>query len=949
MPLLAAAAAILLASPVLANPKHKQSLKRYYGSELSDGLFNCATCHDVPKDFAGGLNIEQPPHNAFGKRLAEVGDALDAAGDPSDIFLRFKKVADEDADGDGVANELEIVAGANPGVAGEKPAPAALASAQKRREAFQKRYLWDPFNPVKRPDMPAVAEPALAAFVASGNPVDAFIAREHELRGLRPRPEAPKHILLRRVYLDLVGLPPTPAELQAFLDDASPDAYEKVVERLLASPQYGERWGRHFMDIWRYSDWAGWTGGNQIRDSQPHVWRWRDWIIESLSADKTYDRMVLEMLAGDEIAPEDPETLRATGYLVRNYKMLSRETWMQDVVDHTARAFLGVTMKCAMCHDHMYDPISQEDYYRFRAIFEPHQVRTDRIPGRPDPKTDGLVRAYDADPAVATYLFERGDDRKPVKDKPIPPGVPAILKGPPYQPEAVPLPLLAYAPHKRAFVVEEDLAAAGQAIEKAREAKGAAEKAGKDTALPELDFAVAERRQASLAATVEIEKFEDAGKKEAEPQKWEELARAVLVAQRQLALAEAQRGKLAAQQALDAAKTAAQAAERKAAEKPDDAALKAAAEKAKAALADLEKKLAAAEMALEAAQKAADEPATTNYAKRQAPSYPATSSGRRTALARWIADRQNPLAARVAVNHVWLRHFGTALVPTVFDFGNNGQPPTHPALLDYLAAEFMEPSLALSPSPLAGEGRGGGPRWTKAESGNSARPWSLKHLHRLIVTSRTYRQSSTGDAANQAIDPDNVFLWRANSRRLEAELVRDGVLYVGGSLDLTRGGPDIDHAQGLSVPRRSLYFRHAAEKQMTFLKLFDAAAVTECYRRKESIVPQQALAMANSELTLHQSRKLARRLTSEAATSAGAFVAAAFLHVLSRPATDTEKAECLAFLTEQEKLLADNKTKLGGSTAELSDVAKPAEDVALRARENLVHVLLNHHDFVTVR
>src|SRR5205807_7883189 len=178
------------------------------------------------------------------------------------------------------------------------------------------------------------------------------IAVEHEELGLKPRSEAPKAVLLRRVYLDLIGLPPTPDELHAFLNDKSPDAYEKVVDRLLASPSYGERWGRHWMDIWRYSDWAGY--GPQVRDSQPHIWRWRDWIVESLNEDKGYDRMIVEMLAGDEIAPDDPKILRATGFLVRNYKLLSREKWMTDAVEHTSMGFLGVTMGCAGCHDHMY-------------------------------------------------------------------------------------------------------------------------------------------------------------------------------------------------------------------------------------------------------------------------------------------------------------------------------------------------------------------------------------------------------------------------------------------------------------------------------------------------------------------------------------------------------------------------------------------------------------------
>src|SRR5204862_6883381 len=208
---------------------------------------------------------------------------------------------------------------------------------------------------------------------------------------------ASKEVLLRRIYLDLIGLSPTPEEQSAFLNDRSPRAYEKVVDSLLDDPRYGERWGRHWMDVWRYSDWAGWSGGNQIRDSKPHIWKWRDWIVESLNADKGYDQMIVEMLAGDELAPEGANILRATGFLVRNYKMLSREQWLEDTVKHTSQAFLGVTLGCAKCHDHMFDPISQAEYYQIRAVFEPHQVRTDRIPGQLDTAKDGLVRVYDTE------------------------------------------------------------------------------------------------------------------------------------------------------------------------------------------------------------------------------------------------------------------------------------------------------------------------------------------------------------------------------------------------------------------------------------------------------------------------------------------------------------------------------------------------------------------------
>ena len=219
------------------------------------------------------------------------------------------------------------------------------------------------------------------------------------------------------MYVDLVGLPPTPAEMAEFLADNSPGAYERVVDRLLASPQYGERWGRHWMDVWRYSDWDGYAA--EVRESKPHIWRWRDWIIESLNADKPYDRMIVEMLAADELSPLDPDALRATGFLVRNWYRFNRNVWLEATVEHTSKAFLGVTLNCARCHDHMYDPILQSEYYQFRAVFEPHDVRDDRVPGQRDTKRDALVRVFDADAARPTFLFARGNEAKPDKEHPL--------------------------------------------------------------------------------------------------------------------------------------------------------------------------------------------------------------------------------------------------------------------------------------------------------------------------------------------------------------------------------------------------------------------------------------------------------------------------------------------------------------------------------------------------
>jgi hypothetical protein len=293
----------------------------------------------------------------------------------------------------------------------------------------------------------------------------------------------------------------------------------------------------------------------------------------------------------------------------------------------------------------------------------------------------------------------------------------------------------------------------------------------------------------------------------------------------------------------------------------------------------------------------------------------ATSTGRRLALAKWIASAENPLTARVAVNHIWMRHFGTPLVASVANFGLAGKKPTHPELLDWLAAELTE---------------------TK---------WSMKHLHGLIVTSRTYRLSSrNADGPSKTADAENRLYWRANPRRMDAEVVRDSLLAVAGQLDPTRGGPILDEKLGLTSKRRSLYFRFNAEYKMPFLDQFDAASPTECFERTESVIPQQALALHNSALALNVSRDVAKQL---AKGDDAAFVAAAFERVLGRVPTDNERNRCIDFLTEQAALFA-KPGKLTPFPAGPA-VTPPATDPGQRAREDLVHVLLNHNDFVTVR
>ena len=749
---------------------------------------------------------------------------------------------------------------------------------------------WSFRKPI-RPAIPAVSNTAWVR-----NPIDAFVAAERDSRKLTPVREADPRILLRRVYLDLVGVPPTLSELNRFLADQSPNAYDSVVDRLLADPRYGERWGRHWMDIWRYSDWYGWRKGNDVRNSARFMWRWRDWIVESLNEDKSYDRMILEMLAADEVVPQDTKALRATGFLARNYAKYDRDGWMQDAVDHTALGMLGITVKCARCHDHKFDPIQQEEYYRFRAFFEPYDVRVDRVPGETDVDKDGLSRVFDRDAQRPTYLYVRGDIQQPDKEKPLTPTVPRLFGLALGKVEPVTLPVDSYYPDHRPFVQADLLA----------KAKADVERAEADLTKKQVAFAAAEKELAASRVADGYERMRAVS---------DELA----LAKKTLAAAKEDVIALGARIAADNAKFAnppdpayegyaieARKAERKAGIlKADENVTRAQMEfdQALRAKSPDEKLIGAAQKRLTAATAALTQ-ATEGY-HTVGKVYENRSTGRRTALARWIGSGDNPLTARVTMNHLWLRHFGRALVPTVFDFGLNGKPPTHPALLDWLATEFV----------------------------NSG--WSMKKMHRLMVTSATYRMSSSaGKETHSGVtaDPENNYLWRMNPRRMEAEAVRDSVLALAGELDLTMGGPEIDEAKGLESKRRSIYFRHSPDTQMEFLKMFDGPNPAECYARNESVVPQQALALANSQLSVEKARVLAAKLGTN--TAPVEFVKTAFETILGRSPSAEELAVGERFLRRQPELLASWQVSAPPLT---------------RARENFVHVLLNHNDFVTIR
>ncbi len=905
------------------------------------------------------------------------------------------------------------------------------------------------FQTIKRPEIPP------GDF---GNPIDAFLAEKHNEQGLVPRDRADRTVLIRRLYLDLIGLPPTTEEL------ADRRSYSAIIDELLASPHYGERWGRHWMDVWRYSD--GYGLGAQLRYSQKHLWHWRDWIVNSLNDDKGYDRMILEMLAGDELAPEDPDVIAATGFLARNYYLFNRTTWLDNTIEHTGKAFFGLTMNCAKCHDHKYDPISHEDYYRFRAFFEPHQIRLDPIPGEIDFEKNGLPRAYDDDLEAMTYLHLRGNDLDPDKSKIIAPGVPEILADFALDPQPVDLPVSSWAPGLRNYVQEDHLAAADARL---KEARGELAKAISGNALP-LDteptpgkgFALTDHFDAERpeiwniegsgwryqgGALVQLESTRDkqfARSMRPHPANFDltvnfrttggdtyksvgirfdvtgggrdahtvyasahapgpkvqiahtragqtsypgtgRIARPVVVnedyemrvqvrdrlmnvslngefllayqlparnpngllelfafdataefdsisvsplapetslkesknpapkidSKELTAVAEAKvaeaeiwlrtlKAKIAADRAGIAGKGSVNLGEVVRLEKEHAVAA------AKVALLTAEAgKQAAAKKALAAAAKALKNPGNpTDYSPLRgsrkaletpehketdyAATYPKTSTGRRTALAKWITDRKNPLTARVAVNQIWLRHFGEPIVGSVFDFGRQTAEPELAELLDYLAMEFLE-------------------------SG-----WSMKHLHRLILTSEAWQRTSSNlnaDPATLSKDSANAFLWRMNSRRMESQVIRDSLVHLAGELDLAMGGPSIEPTP--DARRRSLYFQHSRDKQSQLLSTFDDAEILACYRRSESIIPQQALALSNSKLALEMAAKIPAAFGENLSTTE--FAREAFQLILCREPNPSELAECVNFLNEE------------------------------KDRGRLVHALLNHNDFIMIR
>ena len=847
----------------------------------------CTSCHGSLKQEAG-LRLDTV---ALMRQGGETGSAIEA-GNPAGSLLLARVVAADlsqrmPPEGEGEPLSPEQVALAEAWIGAGAPAPADETPEASPRDHWA-------FQPLVRPEVPTVANTAWVK-----NPIDAFLSQSHQEQGLVPQPEATRAQLVRRLYLDLIGLPPEPGTLQKMETSTAPDWYEQLVDRLLADPRYGERWGRHWMDVWRYSDW--WGLGEEHRNSQKHIWHWRDWIVESLNADIPYDEMVRQMLAADELYPDDPAKLRATGYLARSYFVFNRHQWLDETVEHVGKGFLGLTMNCSKCHDHKYDPIEQADYYKMRAFFEPYLVRQDLVPGEADVSRDGIPRVLDGLPAAPTYLFVRGEEARPDRSRAISPGVPEIFSFRPISISPVSLPKTASQPERQPWVAEAHL-------EGFRRSVAAAEKdlanleAGKDATLAKATLEVAQAALESLQRRIDASRarweWDDLASGGELPPLLRGLARVAVRAERALAVAEARKKVATVESRLKGvAETAREAVV------PD--------------LTAAQKLLSEAEAAVNEAGEAFTPLIGAQWVATKfngstgvdpTTAFPTESTGRRRALAEWITDPLNPLTPRVAVNHIWLRHMGQPLVTTVFDFGRKGNSPLHPKLLDWLASELVKSS------------------------------WSMKHLHRLIVTSAAYRMASTSHnaEANLAKDPDNRFLWRRSPLMLESQAVRDCLLSIAGTLEDRMGGPSVPAGEQAASRRRSVYFFHSNVDRNRFLTTFDEADVKECYRRDQSIVPQQALALANAALVHDCAAQIADRLASATPPPAAdsEFIAAAFVAVLGRQPSADEIAACL-------ESLAVWRTALPSDPA-----SEPASDTS---RTHLVWALLNHTDFLTIR
>ncbi len=670
------------------------------------------------------------------------------------------------------------------------------------------------FLPLSKEPPPPVKDAAWGR-----NGLDRFILARLEREGIAPSPEADRATLIRRVSLDLTGLLPSPEETEAFIRDASPDAYEKLVERLLASPHFGERWGRHWLDQARYAD----SNGYSI-DGERTMWPYRDWVIKALSDDVPFDRFTIEQLAGDLLPNPTKAQLIATGFhrntLINQEGGTDAEQFRVeaaiDRVNTTGAVWLGLTVGCAQCHSHKFDPISQREFYELFAFFN---------------------QGEDKNSVGATVSVLRGElFGKPVK---VAPSTPAA-----------------------------DLAKL-QAAWEAKELPTLEKKAKLDPQTPREKFAELKGAQALVAAL------------------------------RVLPVERAAEEKKVVQAAFEKA-------EPKAKKKPDPNVATA------MVMRDLKQPRETFLLTRGDFTRPDKERGelTPGAIRAIAPALEPKPGRTRLDLARWLVSPENPLTPRVTMNRIWMRYFGRGLVETEEDFGAQGSAPTHPELLDWLAREFMEGGSGAPPLRLAAEA-----------AGRRFHPWSMKAMHRLIVTSATYRQSSNARPDAAAKDPRNLLLARQERLRVEAEIIRDAALCASGLLDRRIGGPSVRPPQpdgvyaftqtakawvadtGPDRYRRALYTMFYRSAPYPLFGTFDAPDFQQvCTRRVRSNTPLQSLTLANDPAFLEIAKALGARVLREMpGESDEAQLRRAFALTLCREPKPDELAALTAYARRQPK------------------------------------------------
>ncbi len=893
---------------------------------------HCVGCHGPTKQ-KGGLRLDRKVDALRGGD----GGASIVPGKPADSLL-LKKVRSTDAgeqmppDGDRLS-EAQMKA-LTDWIADGAKWPESVAATDAPHWSFQ---------PVKRPTVPVNREAT-----PSANQLDAFVRVKLAAAGIKPNPPADKRTLLRRLKFDLLGLPPTPEEVEAFEKDTAADAYEKRVDGFLASPQFGERWARHWLDAVRFAE----SHGFETNVARPNAWPYRDWVIKSFNDDKPYDRFVFEQLAGDTVGAD-----AATGFLVAGawdqvkspdpvLTANQRADELHDMVATTGSAFLGLTVGCARCHAHKFDPVSQVDYFRMKAVFAgvQHGERAAKA-GEPMKREAELKAAREVVAELEAKLAAFEPLADPTAKTPARPPVSAKFNRERFAPVTAQfVRFVVLATNGAEPCIDElevftagpnptnvALASAGAKVTSSGDYPGSPDihrlaflhdgkygngrswisnTAGKGTVTLELKDAVEidriewardreERYADRLATKYRIEVSAD-GKA------WRVVASSddrLPMGSKEFATPPGLTGNAAAKWKQLAGEAAA----------------------ARAKLADQTRsemvyagRFTTPETTFRlhrgdamAAREAISPGGLERFGAKLTLAEKAADSERRVALAKWIIDPAHPLTARVIVNRLWQHHFGTGLVDTPSDFGRNGGKPSHPELLDWLASELTALTFRASGGrkPPVGVEETGGLRPPLAKK-DEAKPWSLKHIHRLIVLSETYRQSSAGTAEGTAKDAQSRLLWRYPPRRLDAEAIRDAILAVTGKLELTGGGPGFDLFEPngnyvkVYTPKKDFgpaEFRRMVYQNKPRMQLDDTFGAFDCPdggqiapKRNASTTPLQALNLLNAPFLVQQAKFLADRAAKDAGDGIEGQVRRAFALAFQRNPSDKELSAAVA-------------------------------------------------------